>query len=171
MVWFQQFGAFVLWKKNKSIHRLPLPESFYASFEIVDSVQWMWKKLIFLPRKNVKFDIFRRSVGHFLSKFHPKCLFFVQNAKFRDFVHFFVQNEFLAFFFISYSVGTCIASWWFWYCIVSFNKRQLQFIYVLYIFWYFKNIYIHIRNADFKHRELFTCSANDNVNRLDHVVK
>jgi len=39
------------------------------------------------------YNLFRRSVGHFSSKI--MISFFVQNAKFRDFVHFSSKTNFL----------------------------------------------------------------------------
>jgi len=56
------------------------------------------KSIMVMPMNVKEFDnFFRWSAGHFSSKFRPKLWisFFVKNAKFREFVRFFVQNEFL----------------------------------------------------------------------------
>jgi len=74
MVWSQQFDAIVLWKNNL-IRKLP--KSFLAS---IDSVQWMWRNFIFLPRKMSTSITFWHFFCDQLATFRPN---FVQNCEFR----------------------------------------------------------------------------------------
>ena len=58
-----------------------------------------------MPMNVKEFDnFFRRLVGHFRPNFVQNCEFhfFVQNAKFRNFVHFLTKVEFLVFLVVNY---------------------------------------------------------------------